>query len=259
MRTHDDRGWVLLSALCATLMAQSCGDDDEGGSYSSGLPSDKVLAELTAEEAMQACEGFAEELGTIISADQSARAACTGEAVGDNVSMSEDGELSLDVAGCNDDVEQCMATAGDQFAQEDIQCDSEEITLDLADCQVTVGEFERCINSVTSSLRSWLDATTCSALGRPGALEEFAEMQEAGGIDPFGVPACTSLADECPGLDLFEGSGNASGGPGAGEGPGGCSNTCASSGDRECDDGGPSSLFSICPLGTDCDDCGPRP
>ena len=38
----------------------------------------------------------------------------------------------------------------------------------------------------------------------------------------------------------------------------GCSNTCATANDGECDDGGPDSLYSICDLGTDCNDCGPR-
>lgn len=37
-----------------------------------------------------------------------------------------------------------------------------------------------------------------------------------------------------------------------------CDDTCATSNDGECDDGGPDSLFSVCALGTDCGDCGPR-
>ncbi|MFK7986361.1 MAG: hypothetical protein AB8I08_10045 [Sandaracinaceae bacterium] len=37
-----------------------------------------------------------------------------------------------------------------------------------------------------------------------------------------------------------------------------CSDTCGTSNDGECDDGGPDSLFSACALGTDCGDCGPR-
>lgn len=38
----------------------------------------------------------------------------------------------------------------------------------------------------------------------------------------------------------------------------GCTNTCSSSNDGECDDGGAGALFSVCDLGTDCGDCGPR-
>lgn len=37
-----------------------------------------------------------------------------------------------------------------------------------------------------------------------------------------------------------------------------CTDTCGSSGDNECDDGGPDSLYSICTYGSDCSDCGPR-
>jgi hypothetical protein len=38
----------------------------------------------------------------------------------------------------------------------------------------------------------------------------------------------------------------------------GCTNTCRDAYDGVCDDGGEGSQFSICPYGTDCDDCGPR-
>jgi len=37
-----------------------------------------------------------------------------------------------------------------------------------------------------------------------------------------------------------------------------CENTCQYAFDNECDDGGPDSLYDLCPLGTDCADCGPR-
>jgi len=37
-----------------------------------------------------------------------------------------------------------------------------------------------------------------------------------------------------------------------------CTDTCAYSLDFDCDDGGPFSDYSLCDLGTDCFDCGPR-
>jgi len=37
-----------------------------------------------------------------------------------------------------------------------------------------------------------------------------------------------------------------------------CTDTCTYAADGECDDGGPGSLYSVCELGTDCTDCGPR-
>ena len=38
-----------------------------------------------------------------------------------------------------------------------------------------------------------------------------------------------------------------------------CTNTCNYAFDFECDDGGPGSMHSLCPLGTDCFDCGHTP
>lgn len=37
-----------------------------------------------------------------------------------------------------------------------------------------------------------------------------------------------------------------------------CNNTCAYASDGDCDDGGPNSDYSLCALGSDCDDCGDR-
>ena len=37
-----------------------------------------------------------------------------------------------------------------------------------------------------------------------------------------------------------------------------CADTCNLASDNDCDDGGPGAEFSICALGTDCTDCGPR-
>jgi len=55
--------------------------------------------------------------------------------------------------------------------------------------------------------------------------------------------------------------GSGSGGGGSSSGGGGgtlCSDTCHDAFDGYCDDGGPGSDYSICELGTDCGDCGPR-
>jgi hypothetical protein len=67
----------------------------------------------------------------------------------------------------------------------------------------------------------------------------------------------------CTMVDALEGGGGgassaSSAGSSGGSSGGGCTNTCSSSGDGECDDGGPSSLYAVCGLGTDCDDCGAR-
>jgi hypothetical protein len=67
----------------------------------------------------------------------------------------------------------------------------------------------------------------------------------------------------CAALDLMDGgsAGSAAGAPAAPAAApqgGNCTNTCRTANDNECDDGGPNSLYSVCALGTDCNDCGPR-
>ena len=37
-----------------------------------------------------------------------------------------------------------------------------------------------------------------------------------------------------------------------------CEDTCRFARDGDCDDGGPDSDYSVCDLGSDCADCGPR-
>jgi hypothetical protein len=48
------------------------------------------------------------------------------------------------------------------------------------------------------------------------------------------------------------------GNAGGGENGAACNNSCQFANDDACDDGGPGSSFSVCNLGTDCNDCGPR-
>lgn len=43
-----------------------------------------------------------------------------------------------------------------------------------------------------------------------------------------------------------------------GSSSGRCTNTCEYADDGDCDDGGSGSDYSLCELGTDCADCGPR-
>ncbi len=85
----------------------------------------------------------------------------------------------------------------------------------------------------------------------------------------FGVTATASAQCEtsCP----YDGDGECDdGGPGSDTsvcelgtdcsdcGPRLCDNSCASAFDNECDDGGEGSLYDICEYGTDCGDCGVR-
>lgn len=78
--------------------------------------------------------------------------------------------------------------------------------------------------------------------------------------DPFEVgpesrPLCSGVAALVMAGAIFAGCGEGTAEEGADLG---CRNTCVYASDDRCDDGGPDASFSLCPLGTDCDDCGPR-
>ena len=105
------------------------------------------------------------------------------------------------------------------------------------------GCIEECIVESRADRLGMLDAIHCSD-----------EAQNCGTIQ-----SCLTIAD--PGGAGGIGPGGTGGfGPGGTGGTGtvGCSNTCQTPFDNECDDGGPGSLYDLCPLGTDCSDCGPR-
>lgn len=65
--------------------------------------------------------------------------------------------------------------------------------------------------------------------------------------------ACRNPRDRTDGCGGFPTPDMGPGGPGVS-----CTNSCRHAGDGDCDDGGPGSDYSLCELGTDCADCGPR-
>ena len=76
------------------------------------------------------------------------------------------------------------------------------------------------------------DCTDCGAGGSAAASDEDSDADGAG-ADGAGADGSSDAAD-------------------------GCTETCLYASDGGCDDGGPGAEYSICALGTDCTDCGPR-
>jgi hypothetical protein len=104
-------------------------------------------------------------------------------------------------------------------------------------------------------------------LGRP-MLRPSSSVRRIGmtGSRRLGLLLASLLATACN-IHLADGGG---GGGGGASGPGGepgshttpeglCMNTCFWADDGDCDDGGPDADYALCPYGTDCGDCGPRP
>ncbi len=155
---------------------------------------------------------------------------------------------------------------------------------DCADCGPRVaGGGGLCTNTCSTSNDGECDD------GGPGSLYSICSLgsdcndcgprQAGGAAPPTGGSMCTNTCStsndgECDdggpgslysicglGTDCNDCGPRATGGAVQQVAPAGgqlCTNTCSTSNDSECDDGGPGSLYSICSLGTDCNDCGPR-
>jgi hypothetical protein len=88
-------------------------------------------------------------------------------------------------------------------------------------------EGTECIGSEATNVRSC--SPTCTAHS-DCATDCCVEVSEPEGL------FCNSIAENCMK----------------------CINTCDWAADGFCDDGGPGADYSVCELGTDCADCGPR-
>ena len=91
--------------------------------------------------------------------------------------------------------------------------------------------------------------TDCSDCGVRKDKDEdgFYDVEDCNDADPNSNPNAIDFSgdgidQDCDGQDF----------------PGLCLNTCSYANDQTCDDGGPNSDYSLCALGTDCVDCGPR-
>jgi hypothetical protein len=127
-------------------------------------------------------------------------------------------ECALD-SGCSLDDADCV----------DMECEDVYATLEMPDEQdiTALDDVQLCIEEQCAS--------SCYADGPVGGTGGVGGDSGEGGVG---------------GLPPSGGSGGSTGG--------GCTDTCFDAADGACDDGGPGSDFTICDLGTDCTDCGPR-
>ena len=203
---------IAVCALGIVCVSGGCGGDDGNGSaVSTGLPPGKVLADLSEAEAQEACNSFADGVRSVLSPSRVERMSCT-LAAGPMSLAVVDGKAQVDVAMCQELTDRCMSgeSIGDgegpevdfDFDDDDIECDSAMIESDLADCTITVSEFEGCINAMLAEFDAIVGSVTCSAFEDPEALEaRFGED----GPDLSSLPQCAPLRDNCPGIDLFGG------------------------------------------------------
>jgi hypothetical protein len=218
---------------------------------STGVSGSTPLGELTESQAEQVCAGIERAVGQV-SAQDALHFSCTLAAVSDSLISNGSAQPTVDVATCEQSVQECLANISVEPSGN--ECDAQEVLDDAVGCSATVSELERCIGALVAQTRQ-LASITCQSLANDP--QQLATAAGGGGASL--APECQGIQAQCPAvIGADSGSSSGSEEPGTGMTNAGCTNTCGTADDDECDDGGPGSLFSVCALGTDCDDCGPR-
>jgi hypothetical protein len=190
MRSMYRASRIFATLLVGTSLAAGCGgdDDDGGGDVSTGIAPNRLLSEVSAEEAAQACENLAAGFDARLSPEMLVRSICTiaGAAVADTP---EDCEMARD---------ECIANADDPNSAEgealqldaiQFECDGEG-GADLTECTSTVGELETCFNDLLDQISTALNGVTCDDAATV-TMEDINSFPE----ESFAPPASCEVVD----------------------------------------------------------------
>lgn len=176
----------LLIGLLFTAAAGCSGSDDSSNGISTGLPADKQLADVTADEAEEACVAIGNAVQKRFSPEALAPAMCTFLGVAFTQSPEDCQEIA---DACLDDPDALgdMAPSFDGFDPNDCTGDTSE----FEDCDATVGELETCFNDYIGTFEATLNSVTCDDAGDAEALEAL-------DMEPETPDSCETLEDQCP-------------------------------------------------------------
>lgn len=240
------KGSILAGSGSQADQGGTSGGPDGGtahagsGSLPDSISPDDQLSELSAADATALCEAASAEVSAAVSAEERARLGCTLDAL----PFSTDASGDIDPEMCAQFVEECLMDGTYDEASEEM-CDPAALLNEVEDCETTVGEYQDCLRATAQQLADAFENFNCETLSDPAVAEEA-----LGSVGQVNAPECTAVAADCPAL------------VGAGDdlmpAANGCNDECDFAEDELCDDGGPGSANNLCPLGTDCTDCGSR-
>lgn len=146
---------VLALAGCA-----GDGSTSEEG-VTTGLPDDRVLADVTIAEAQTLCDSIAETSAIVFGAAEQARLACTIVALSSRDVVMSDGMrgATTDRAACEESVNACLATS--PVPTETDLCDAGNVTIKFAQCAATAAELEACLNALQPEIESLAAQFNC--------------------------------------------------------------------------------------------------
>ncbi len=149
------RGSLLAAALLGAAVCGSSGDGG-GGGYSTGLPRDKQLKDLSDGEIQTACRNASK-----------ASASAFGDAEYRGMCAAQLGAMNPE--GCTEAaIDQCVASAKaqnkpDENACDDVSSDREKV----AGCTATVGEWEDCMTQMSAAYSKAYRELSCTNTEEP--------------------------------------------------------------------------------------------
>jgi hypothetical protein len=159
MRTMNRTAIIIATLIAGTHLAAGCGGgDSQSPDVTTGIAPNKLLSDVTTDEAAQACENLQAGFEARLSRDALVRSICTifGAAFADTP------------AACADARDTCIEQADDPTAVANGDApDIEEIQFEcdggasLSECTSTVGELEACFNDLLDQISTALSSITC--------------------------------------------------------------------------------------------------
>jgi len=163
----------LLFATTLLSMTAGCGDDGGG----SGVSGSKKLEDLSSSEITTLCRGAQAKFNRL--SEAFTVVSCTQFAYGEDT--------------CEADAKQCIDDPSpDDTLEGEFTCTNTDNEFKEGCPELTVKEFETCLEALTKAIETFADKFTCEA--------EITDLEE-----PTTPKSCTDLGNRCPTLseDFF--------------------------------------------------------
>lgn len=187
MRSINRASRIILTLLVGTSLAAGCGgdDDDGGGDVSTGIAPNKLLSDVTEQEAAQACERLAAGFDARLSRETLVQTICTIAAA---AATDTPGDCEMARDECIESASDPTSAEGEALGVDEIGFECDEET-DLTQCTSTVGQLETCFNDLLDQISTALRSVSCDDAATLG--EDIEGFQES----TFEPPASCEVVD----------------------------------------------------------------
>lgn len=188
---------AVIGSVAAAFGA--CGGEGSSSRVDTGLAESTVLRDVTSAESITACQNLRAAIERDFSVDHTLGKAC--ELLG--------AAMTDDTAACQTQASSCVTRTNEGnnafFNRESLdfaaalECEGD--TSAFTDCEVTVGEFEDCMEARLAQVEELFSRFTCTAAATIEVSDAQAYISELGNRET--PAACQRLVTECPRAEPF--------------------------------------------------------